>query len=169
MDAAEAIAVWSVRASGVALAVAALLALRAPRRFASARRAVWTLGAALLVVHEVAALWGYFDWSQAAAWRHVATVTERATGIDWGGGLVFNYAAAVVWVLDAAWWLRRSQSYEKRPCWIDAAVWAYLAAMFFFGAVAFGEGWTQVAGAAAFLAVGAFALVDHPADDAPAA
>jgi len=65
----------------------------------------WTVGCLLFTVHVVCAFHFYHGWSHAAAYEHTAQQTAAVVGIDWGGGLYFNYLFAGVWMLDvAAWW-----------------------------------------------------------------
>jgi hypothetical protein len=150
----EALVYWSARASGIAYLVAVLLAVLRLRRGhgGAGIRAAWTTACALLVAHELLALVVFFDWSQAAAWRNIAAQTRDAIGIDFGGGLIVNYLAAVLWTADVAWWWCASASYAVRPRWISIVLWSFLGLMFFFGAVVFSEG------IARFVAAGLFAL-----------
>ncbi len=63
-------------------------------------RAVWSAACLLLIVHVLAAFHFEHGWSHAAALKHTAEQTARVTGIDWGGGLYFNYAFLILWALD---------------------------------------------------------------------
>ncbi|MEX2188531.1 MAG: hypothetical protein WD875_17105 [Pirellulales bacterium] len=147
---------WSARASGVAYFVAVVLAGRRGRggRSDVAVRTAWTVACGLLVAHEILAIALSFGWSQSLAWRRIAEQTLDVTGVDFGGGLVVNYVTAIVWTADVAWWWIGPASHAARPRWIDVSLWTLLAAMFFFGAVVFADGWTRTAAAAMFAVAG---------------
>ena len=63
-------------------------------------RAAWSAACLLLIMHVLAAFHFEHGWSHAAALKHTAEQTARVTGIDWGGGLYFNYAFLILWALD---------------------------------------------------------------------
>jgi hypothetical protein len=160
MPTAELVAVWSIRASGVLFAAASLAALYAhASRGVAVLRVLWTAGCLMLLAHELAALGGYFHWSQTAAWEHIANRSRQFAGLGWGGGLMINYAAALLWSGDVAWWWIAPASRARRGAWISITLWSFLAALFFFGAVAFVAGPTRYVAAAQFVMVGiAYAL-----------
>ncbi len=147
---------WSARASGIALFAAAVLAGLRVRgeRSDHALRTAWTIAWGLLVAHEILALALSFGWSQSLAWRRIAEQTVDATGIDFGGGLIVNYLAAAVWTADVVWWWLAPSSRAARPHWIDVSLWTFLAAMFFFGAVVFADGWTRTIATIMFVTTG---------------
>lgn len=60
----------------------------------------WTAAFVLLAVHELLAFAFVHRWSHAAALRHTAERTRQLIGVDWGGGLYFNYAVTVLWGID---------------------------------------------------------------------
>jgi hypothetical protein len=69
-------------------------------------RWLWTIGCLLFLVHVACAFEFFHDWSHEHALAHTAAQTEALTGIGWGGGLFFNYAFTLLWVIDtAAWWV----------------------------------------------------------------
>jgi hypothetical protein len=106
-----------------------------------AARIVWTLGAVLLVLHVVVAIFLVHDGSHAAAVAATAEQTREAFGVDAGYGVWFNYACVAIWVADVVrMWLGGEHALAKRDAWFWL-VQAYLAFMIFFGAVVFGSLW----------------------------
>lgn len=146
----EAFTIWSVRASTLfyVAALIVLLGARMPWRRVFARLA-WTAGCLTYLAHVYGAFEFFHGWSHAAAYGETARQTEELFGLDWGGGLYFNYLFTVVWLADAAWWWMQPMRYETRPRWIAAAIHAFLAFMFFNGAVVFATGFSRWMGAAA--------------------
>jgi hypothetical protein len=150
MTSGQALTLWTVRAACVlyAVAVAAWL-LRRP----AIGRIAWSGGCLLFVLHVAAAFGSYHGWSHAAAYQETARQTAELFGIQWGGGLYFNYAFAVMWVTDVCWMWTRPVTYSHRPRWISAAVQAFMAFMFFNATVVFGSAPARWAGAAVSVAL----------------
>jgi len=125
----------------LALYVAALGARPAPRL----RQWAWTLGCLFYLAHVAAAFHFYHHWSHAAAYQHTARRTAEVMGLDWGGGLYWNYAFTLVWLGDVIWtWFGL-----RWPPWAGAAVPGFLAFMAFNATVVFGTGpirWLGLAG-----------------------
>jgi hypothetical protein len=109
-------------------------------------RMLWTIGAVLATIHSAAAFKVFHGWSHDAALVATARQTLAVTGIDWGGGLYFNYAFVGVWLADALWWWIAPRSHESRPPVIGAVVRGFLFFMFLNGAVIFADGWMRVLG-----------------------
>jgi len=137
-----AIVLWTVR-----LALACYLSAavtgdfgRADGVWASRARLIWTAGALLLAAHMVAAYGVFHHWSHAEALRHTARQTAAVTGLDWGGGLYFNFALAALWLADAAWWWRDREGYRTRGVGINASLHAFFVFMIFNATVVFGSG-----------------------------
>lgn len=104
-DPAHPLTLWLARASVAFYAAAVLIAVsgrttteRNFRRW----RAAWSAACLLLIVHVLAAFHFEHGWSHSAALEHTAEQTARVTGINWGGGLYFNYAFLVLWLVDVA-------------------------------------------------------------------
>lgn len=150
----EAITVWSVRGA-LLLYVAALGLWLGAHNERGQRRArlAWTAGCLLYLAHVCAAFQYFHDWSHAAAYAETARQTTELFGIEWGGGLFFNYVFTLVWVADAIWWWRGVAEYAQRPRWVSAAIHVFLAFMFFNGAVVFASGFSRWVGAAAIPAL----------------
>jgi hypothetical protein len=71
-----------------------------------AARLAWTLACAFYLMHVAAAFQFHHHWSHLAAYRETAQQTAEVFGLNWGGGLYFNYAFTIVWIADALWWWR---------------------------------------------------------------
>jgi hypothetical protein len=70
----------------------------------------WTLGCAVYLAHIAAAFAFYHGWSHRAAWEHTAQRTAETVGLDWGGGVYFNYLAALLWSADVLlFWVSRQR------------------------------------------------------------
>lgn len=111
-DPAHPLTLWLARAC-VAFYALALLILVRDRDLSRNRfrlwRAAWSAACLLLIVHVLAAFHFEHGWSHAAALKHTAEQTARVTGIDWGGGLYFNYAFLILWAVDVgSLWRRHS-------------------------------------------------------------
>ena len=98
-------------------------------------RAYWTAGCLFYLAHVVAAFAFAYQWSHAVAVAETARQTKALFGLDWGGGIWFNYVFTVIWAGDALWWQLASNHYERRPAWIGKAVHLYMAWMFINGAI----------------------------------
>lgn len=118
----------------------------------SAARAVYTAGAAILLVHIAVAFHTHHNWSHAAAQAHVGQRTAEVTGVASGAGLWLNYLFAVVWLGDVTiWWLTGHPRYLSRRPWIPAFVHAFLLFMAVNASIVFAHGAARVASAAVLL------------------
>jgi hypothetical protein len=105
-----------------------------------AARLAWTAACVFYLAHVAAAFQFQHHWSHAAAYAATARQTAEVFGIDWGGGLYFNYIFTMVWVVDATWWWRAGiERYRARRPWIARAVQWFFAFMFFNATVVFGS------------------------------
>ena len=104
-DPAHPLTLWLARAS-VAFYVAAMLIavsrISTTERNFRQWRATWSAACLLLIVHVLAAFHFEHGWSHSAALEHTAEQTSRVTGVNWGGGLYFNYAFLALWLVDVA-------------------------------------------------------------------
>lgn len=91
------------------------------------------------------------------ALKETARRTAGLTGSSSGNGIYLNYLMALIWAIDAAWWLRRPAGYELRPRSIEIAVHTFLAFMFFNAVVVFGGGLLRGFGIAATTILAAMA------------
>ena len=116
-------------------------------------RLLWTVGAALMLVHSLTAFAAFYEWSHQVALAATARQTEAVTGVASGWGLFVNYALLLVWIADAIWWWVSPSSYERRPASVAGFVHGFLVFMFVNGAIVFADGWMRVAGIVAVTAV----------------
>lgn len=131
-------------------------------------RALWTIGAALALAHSAAAFAVFHDWSHDRALAATAQQTVAVTGLDWGGGLFFNYAFLLVWMADVMWWWIAERSYDERPRTIDFLIRGFLFFMFVNGAIVFADGVMRVIGIVAVAIVSVSWLMRSFAQTAPA-
>jgi hypothetical protein len=75
-------------------------------------------------------------------------------GVEWGGGLYFNYLFTVAWVGDVMSWWKGLAAYRNRPPWIQTTIHTFFAFMFFNATVVFGAGLLRWLGAVATIALG---------------
>ncbi|MDP6251728.1 MAG: hypothetical protein QF749_03200 [Verrucomicrobiota bacterium] len=119
----------------------------------------WLLGLVAFLAHMVCAFHFEHGWSHAKALAATTAETVKVTGVDTGLGLYLNYAFALAWLADAAWWHLAKRSHENRPAWVGAALHCFMAFMWFNATVVFGSPWGQTAGWAAVIGLGGwFAL-----------
>ena len=138
-EAGELLTHWTMRvavAFYLARLATELLVASATRRNLIARR-FWTLGLVIYLVHIACAFHFYHEWSHTDAYLHTAKQTATTVGIDWGGGLWFNYAFTVMWIVDAIAWYRRGDS-EAAARWWTWTVQLVFAFMMFNATVVFG-------------------------------
>ena len=104
-------------------------------------RLAWTIGCAALVVHFICAFNFYHAWSHEAAYVDTARQTAEVFAVNWGGGLFINYAVAILWTADVAWWwLAGVGSYRQRP-WSLILIWhCFLIFIIFNATVVFEDG-----------------------------
>ena len=107
-------------------------------------RLAWTIGCAALLAHLICAFQFYHSWSQASAYTETARQTAEVVGLNWGGGLFINYAVAILWSGDVAWWwFAGLSSYRHRP-WPLILIWhSFLIFIIFNATVVFGDGLTR--------------------------
>ena len=129
---------WTIRLAGIFYVIAIVQLIR--HRPA---RASWAIGCALYLAHVVAAFQYAYHWSHAIAVQETARQTEALFGLNWGGGIWFNYAFTAIWAADAAWWLIAPKSRAARPNWLNTVIHSYLAWMFVNGAIVFPQGPTR--------------------------
>lgn len=103
-----------------------------------ARRA-FSFGALALLAHLALAFHFHHGWSHAAAVAETARQTAAKFGVNWGGGVWFNYALASWWLLDAAWSWRALEDWAA-PSWPRFSRRAFFLFMWFNGAVVFPTG-----------------------------
>lgn len=109
-------------------------------------RRAWTIGCAALLAHFIFAFHFYHAWSHTSAYLDTARQTSEVFAVNWGGGLFINYAVAILWTADVAWWwFTGLPSYRRRP-WLLTLSWhSFLIFIIFNATVVFKDGlarWT---------------------------
>jgi hypothetical protein len=137
--------IW-VTLGGYFIGATALALSRRKPGLKSFARWAWTIACFSLLVHVAFAYQFYHHWSQDAAYRETARQTAEVTGLNWGGGLYFNYALMALWVADVAWWWRGLETYRRRPMTVTVIWHAFLIFMIFNATVVFGTGVLRIAG-----------------------
>jgi hypothetical protein len=107
-------------------------------------RLAWTSGCASLLAHFISAFHFYHSWSHESAYVETARQTAELFAIYWGGGLFINYAVAILWVIDVAWWwFAGLSSYRRRP-WLLTMIWhGFLIFIIFNATVVFKDGFIR--------------------------
>lgn len=101
-----------------------LFALRGRANLDSLTRWLWTIAVLSLAAHFVCAFHFFHDWSHSAAYTETARQTAEVFRINWGGGLLINYALLSIWTFDVgSWWLRGVESYRQRHPWSVVMLW----------------------------------------------
>jgi hypothetical protein len=103
----ELLTLWTARLAVVCWAARVLVEAGgspSPRRELGSRL-FWLLGSLAFLWHVAAAFEFYHGWSHRTAMDHTARRTAEVIGLNWGGGVYFNYVALLVWPADAllAW------------------------------------------------------------------
>jgi hypothetical protein len=110
-------------------------------------RLAWTIGCVSLLAHFAVAFHFYHAWSHESAFLDTARQTVEVFGINWGGGLFINYAVALVWFGDVAWWWGAGvNSYRQRPWWLTMLSHGFLIFIIFNATVVFKGGLTRWVG-----------------------
>jgi hypothetical protein len=123
-------------------------------------RWVWTCACTVFLFHVAVAFHFAHGWSHQAAYAATARQTKDATGVDWGGGLYANYAFAIVWLVDVAWWWIAPKTFLVRNRALTWAINGFLAFMAFNASVVFAHGamrWTALVASLLLLAI----LIHH--------
>lgn len=101
---------------------------------------LWTIGCGLYLLHVVSAFALVHHWSHSAAYEHTARQTRDVIGINWGGGLWFNYLFTLLWVWDAdVIWRGRADS--SPPTRRNRAVNLFLTFIVLNATLVFGPPW----------------------------
>jgi hypothetical protein len=134
------ITIWLALA-GYATGASVYMLSRGRRSWDVAARRAWAMGCVSIIAHVAFAYHFYHNWSQASVYRETARQTAEVTGLDWGGGVFFNYALVIGWVIDVAYWrLRGLDAYRNRPLRLAAAWQGFLFFIVFNATVVFKTG-----------------------------
>ena len=118
-------------------------------------RIIWMIACLSLLAHVASAFHFYHHWSHAAAYLDTTRQTYQVLGINWGGGIYFNYALIILWTIDVCWWWTAGlERYRRRPLWLVIAWQAFLVFMFFNATVVFGDGFERWLGVVMILGLG---------------
>lgn len=136
---------WTIR---LALACYALVLYGSLRwdccqAWSVAARWLWTVGGILLLAHVACAFHFFHDWQHSRAAADTARQTAELIGWSFGGGVYFNYAFVLLWVVDASWWWAHPDSYARRSRLLAFAVQSYLFFIAINGAIVFEDGPTR--------------------------
>ena len=99
-----------------------------------------TLGCIAFLAHVAFAFHFYHSWSHREAYAHTARQTAEWFGWNWGGGLYFNYAFALLWLGEVVWSWASPIGHRARPMWMTVLVRGIFLFMIFNGAVVFAHG-----------------------------
>jgi hypothetical protein len=117
-------------------------------------RTWWTLSCTVFVIHVLCAFHFIHHWSHADAYASTARETYALAGINWGGGVYFNYVFTAVWVIDVLWWWSAPRSHQLRSRITTYALHGFVLFMWFNGTVVFGHGVARWVGVGAFVLLG---------------
>jgi len=131
---------------GYFVGVVLLLVSRKRSKLTSIARWAWTIACACLCLHVICAYHFYHRWSQDSAYRETARQTANVVGIEWGGGLYFNYALIAGWLLDVVWWWRSLDLYRRRSAVLTAIWQGFVLFMIFNATVVFKAGSLRIIG-----------------------
>ena len=106
-----------------------------------AARIFWIAGGAFYLAHVAAAFQFEHHWSHAVAYEATARQTADVFGLNWGGGLYFNYVFTILWIAQAIWW------------WRSRALQWFFAFMFFNATIVFGSWLMRVLGLVSIVAL----------------
>ena len=108
-----------------------------PERIA---RWAWTVGGIAYLGHIASAFHFYHHWSHGAAYQETARQTAAMVGLNWGGGIYFNYVFTLAWLAVVAWWWCDPQWHACRSRLLSRCWHSLFLFMVFNGAVVFGHG-----------------------------
>lgn len=167
----EAWILWTVRLSLAAYVASVAVMLWGGReRLTDGARGLWTAGCVLMGIHVAAAFHFAHHWSHDSVWEDTARQTAETTGLDWGGGVYFNYALLAIWGADTAWWWISPKTYASRAVGWTACVHGFLAFIAFNATVVFKTGalrWIGVAGTCGLAILAGWRLLGVRTEAAP--
>jgi hypothetical protein len=158
---------WTIRVA-VALYVISIVQQLLARGGDSAQpagRLAWTAGCALLWLHVALAMHFVYGWDHGRMMRETARQTAAITGVDFAGGVYFNYAFMLIWAADAsAWWMLGEKRYRRRAVWVSIIVHAFLAFIAINAVVVFANGpvrWCGIAACATIAGVAFWTTIER--------
>jgi hypothetical protein len=109
-------------------------------------RGCWFAGCLFFGLHVVAAFQFVHGWSHAAAAEDTRRQTLERTGIDFGGGIYFNYLLALVWAADVAGGIPNRPFLRERSRTWSVFLHGFFLFMIFNSTVVFGRPEARVPG-----------------------
>ena len=103
-------------------------------------RVLNTAGCLAFITHVGCAFHFYHHWSHASAYAETARQTAEYFGVNWGGGLYFNYAFLVLWIVHAIRSWTKPAGSRPPVRWILWFTRGFILMMIFNGAVVFARG-----------------------------
>ncbi|MBI3418289.1 MAG: hypothetical protein HY043_23615 [Verrucomicrobia bacterium] len=137
----------------VLYASASITQLMARGETALERRArwLWSFGLSVYLLHVASAFQFYHHWSHFAAYVATARQTTESSGLNWGGGIYFNYFFSAAWLGEVAWSWLACENYRRRPAVVGRTIHAFFAFMWFNAAVVFAKGGMRWFGLSVFI------------------
>jgi hypothetical protein len=108
---------------------------------------LWTnlAGITLCAIHIVITMGSVHDWSHAAALEATAHQTASVYGLQWGGGVYFNYLFVAAWAFDT-WRHSRANRRDAAP-WLRTLLRVFFLIVIVNAAVVFARPHTRILGA----------------------
>ncbi len=143
--------VWSIRLS-MLLFVATLLAwliARQQPRIQVIVSAMWTLSFLLFLAHVMSSFHFVHQWSHRNAYLATAKETHELMGVEFGGGVYFNYVFLVAWAVHVGCtWFPAAANHPVTRTLLQLCL-LYMLFIAFNGVIVFKAGWLRAAGIAA--------------------
>ncbi len=152
--------VWSIRLSLVLLVVTFLawLLTRGQAQSHWAIRVTWTFSFLLFLVHVLSSFHFIHHWSHREAYAATAKETARLMGVEFGGGVYFNYLFLAGWALHVwfTWFPAAARGPVVRT--FLQLILLYMLFIAFNGVVVFKSGWLRALGISATIAIAVTAI-----------
>lgn len=136
------IIVWTIRLAlaGYGLFVTGFVVAWNRQSWRRMAKWIWFASCLFFFAHLIAAFQFYHHWSHSHAVEDTAIRTAETIGWSFGNGILFSYLFALIWLIDAGWWLIVGDRYFKRNRFIAIAIHGYMAFIIFNGAIVFEGG-----------------------------
>jgi hypothetical protein len=109
-------------------------------------RTMWLAGCVFFLAHVAAAFHFFYHWSHAFAVEDTRAQTMALTGVNFRGGLFFNYLFALIWLIDCAGFLHGGKLFQETHVVWRRVLHTFFIFMIFNATVVFGHGWAKPAG-----------------------
>jgi hypothetical protein len=131
----------------------AWLLLRKAARDQVTIRSLWTLSFLLFVTHVVSSFHFVHHWSHHQAYIATAEETKRLLGVEFGGGVYFNYLFLLGWAVHVWFSWRPAPQKNLVVRGLLHVILIYMLFIAFNGVVVFKSGWLRALGITATCAV----------------